>query len=615
MRSDRRIGTILLIVFFVILLASCQKNFSEIEEPQPAWIADAVFYQIFPERFRNGDPTNDPDKKSLFGSYPHDTTSEWHISPWTADWYRLQPWEKKNGKGLAYNLQRRRYGGDLQGVIEKLDYLKDLGINAIYLNPVFESPSLHKYDAATYIHIDDNFGPNPGLDQKIIKKENPSDPLTWQWTSADSLFLELIRQAHLRGIKIIIDGVFNHVGITHWAFLDVKKNGPLSHFKDWFYVLQWDDPKTPEDEFRYKGWMGVKELPELKEDEHGLIAPIRNHIFAVVERWMDPNGDGDPSDGIDGWRLDVAEMIDHDFWKLFRLKVKTINPQAYITGEIFWEDWQNNKLMNPAPWLKGDEFDGVMNYQWAALVTRYFIDQKEKISAEAFVEGLKKLDQRYKPRFRFQQLNLMDSHDTERLASNITNPDFFYDKGVSPFNPQCQIRKPNVEERKIQRLIALFQFTYPGPPMIYYGTESGMWGGDDPDCRKPMVWSDMVYEPESVTVGQQPKKPDSVYFDFDLFHYYQTLIKLRKSEIALRKGEMKILSFDNEKDVLAFLRTFGDQQILVVINNNPHSQQLELEEIADCQWKNLLTQEMFKSRQQKLKIKLAGKQGAILKRI
>ncbi|NOX89982.1 MAG: alpha-amylase [Calditrichaeota bacterium] len=603
-------------IFILTTLFACRVDYATLEEPQPSWIADAVFYQIFPERFRNGDNTNDPDKKSLYGSYPHDTTSEWHLSPWTSDWYKLQPWEKANGKGFAYNAQRRRYGGDLEGIIEKLDYLKDLGINAIYLNPVFESPSLHKYDATTYIHIDDNFGPNPQIDQRIIQGEDPSDPKTWRWTSADSLFLKLIREAHLRNIRIIIDGVFNHVGITHWAFLDVRKNGPKSKFKDWFTILSWDDPSTPQDEFKYKGWNNVAELPELKEDANGLIPPIRDHIFSVVERWMDPNQDGDPSDGIDGWRLDVAEMIHHNFWKDFRIKVKTVNPDAYITGEIFWDDWKNNKLMNPAPWLKGDEFDGVMNYQWAALVTNYFIDKKNKISTASFLKRLAELDKRYDYRFRFQLLNLMDSHDTDRLASNIVNPDLFYDKRVSPFdNPEYDVRKPNADEWQKLKLIALFQFTCQGAPMIYYGTESGMWGADDPDCRKPMVWDDMVYEPERANISKKPRPVDTVAFDYDLFEYYKKLIHLRRKEIALRRGSLKVLYGNNEKDVFAFTRTHADDEILVVINNSDQNQAIEIKMNKKAQWKNLLTDEVVYQKELQLPLTVKKKAGLILKRI
>ena len=603
------------LLFGVLFLAACHSDYSNLQEPQPDWIADAVFYQIFPERFRNGNPANDPDKKSLYGSYPHDTTSAWHISPWTSDWYKLQPWEKQNGKGFAYNAQRRRYGGDLQGVLEKLDYLQDLGINAIYFNPIFESPSLHKYDASTYIHVDDNFGPNPAKDRQIVATENPADPKTWRWTTADSLFLRLLKEAHRRNIRVILDGVFNHVGMTFWAFEDVRKNGPKSKYKDWFTIYAWDNPNTPQDEFKYKGWMNVPELPELKEDANGLIPPIRNYIFKVVERWMDPNGDGDPSDGIDGWRLDVAEMIHHNFWKDFRIHVKTMNPEAYIVGEIFWQDWKNNKLMNPAPWLKGDEFDGVMNYQWAALMTRYFIDQKTKISADQFVDGLKKLDKRYAYRFRYQQLNLMDSHDTDRLASNIVNPDLFYDKNVSPMdNPYYDVRKPNARERQKQKLIALFQFVYPGAPMIYYGTESGMWGADDPDCRKPMVWDDLVYEPEKANISKKPRPVDSVTFDFDLFAYYKKLIHLRRAEIALRKGDFKILKADSKRDLLVISRKFADDQIIVLINNSDREQTFAGHILGTGSFRELLSGKIWQAGANKV-IRVKARSGLVFKKI
>ncbi len=606
---------LILIGFSFLFLSACQKDYSTLQTPQPSWIADAVFYQIFPERFRNGNPANDPDKKSLLGSYPHDTTSAWQLSPWTSDWYKLQPWEKANGKGFAYNAQRRRYGGDLQGVLEKLDYLQDLGINAIYFNPIFESPSLHKYDASTYIHVDDNFGPDPQKDRQIVATENPDDPDSWQWTTADSLFLKLIQEAHRRHIRIILDGVFNHVGITFWAFEDVRKNGANSRYKNWFTIYAWDDPNTPQNEFKYKGWMNVPELPELKENADGLIPPIRKHIFNVVERWMDPNHDGDPADGIDGWRLDVAEMVHHKFWKDFRIHVKRINPRAYIAGEIFWRDWKNNKLMNPAPWLTGDEFDGVMNYQWAALMTRYFIDQKTKITTSQFVKNLKKLDERYAYAFRYQQLNLMDSHDTDRLASNIVNPDLFYDKNVSlTDNPYYDVRKPNARERQKQKLIALFQFVYPGAPMIYYGTESGMWGADDPDCRKPMVWDDLQYEPEKANISKKPRPVDSVKFDFDLFEYYKKLIHLRRSEIALRRGDFKILKIDDKRGLLVFSRTFGGDQILVIINNSDQEQKMDGKILGKAGYLELLTQTRWPSHRAE-KFSLKARSGIILKKI
>ncbi|MBD3223242.1 MAG: DUF3459 domain-containing protein [Caldithrix sp.] len=599
----------------ILSLSACQQEPTEnLPNDYPAWVQEGVFYQIFPERFRNGDPHNDPDKASLLGSYPHDTTSAWQLSPWTSDWYALQPWEKQNGKGFAYNAQRRRYGGDIQGIIDKLDYLSELGINAIYLNPVFESPSLHKYDAATYIHIDDNFGPDPQKDRQIRQNENPADPTTWRWTTADQLFLDFLQKAHERQIKVIIDGVFNHVGIRHWAFLDVKKKGPQSEYADWFTIKSWDDLSTPQNEFDYVGWAGVKELPELKENEQGLIPPIKEHVFAVVERWMDPNGDGNPEDGIDGWRLDVAEKVDHDFWIDFRKKVKRISPKAYITGETFWEDWENNKLLDPAPWLQGDQFDGVMNYRWSTTMTHYFIDENETITASAFINRLQAFNQSYPSQTKFTLLNLMDSHDTDRLASNIVNPDLFYDKRVSPYdNPGYSVRKPNSDEWRLLKLIALFQMTYPGAPMIYYGTEAGMWGADDPDCRKPMVWPDMDYKPEKANISEVPRPVDSVFFMEDLFEYYKGLIQLRKQEKALTHADFELIMKDDDRDVFAFYRTYHDDKIMVIINNSDAQQNLRLSGVPGGTWTDLLSTKAVRVSDDQMNITVPHKKGIILK--
>ncbi len=287
----------------------------------PDWAKKVVWYQIFPDRFRNGDASNDPTIETLKGAWPHDHSSEWQIHPWTSDWYKLQSYEKSNGKDIWFNVQRRRYGGDLQGIIDKLDYLKDLGIGALYINPVFESPSSHKYDSATYHHIDPNFGPNPEGDRELIKNEIPDNPKTWVWTSADKLFLKLIEEVHKHGMKIIIDGVFNHVGLNHWAFRDVLKNQKKSKYKDWFSVVSWDDPDK-HSKFDYEGWFGFRELPEWKEDENGIVKGPKDYIFNITKRWMNPNNDGDTSKGIDGWRLDVAFCIKHKFWKDWRKHVK-----------------------------------------------------------------------------------------------------------------------------------------------------------------------------------------------------------------------------------------------------------------------------------------------------
>ena len=242
--SYNKISLLTLLLFISCNPISAQNNNQQLtSEFIPQWAKEVVWYQIFPERFNNGDRTNDPTIETLKGSWPHDSVSGWEVHRWTSDWYELQPYEKKNGKDIWFNLQRRRYGGDLQGIINKLDYLKDLGIGAIYINPVFEAPSLHKYDGATYHHIDANFGPNPISDRKLIESETPDDPKTWVWTEADKLFLKLVDEVHKRGIKIIIDGVFNHMGINSWAFKDVQLNQQNSKYKDWFIIKSWDDPE------------------------------------------------------------------------------------------------------------------------------------------------------------------------------------------------------------------------------------------------------------------------------------------------------------------------------------------------------------------------------------
>jgi glycosidase len=268
----------------------------------PTWVADTVFYQVFPDRFRNGDPRNDPQPNDLRGAWPQEAVRGWQVSPWTADWFRLQPWEKATGKDFYWNAQTRRYGGDLQGLLERLDYLQGLGIGAIYLNPIFEAPSHHKYDTTYFHHVDNNLGPDPEGDRVIWATESPADPTTWKWTSADRLFLKLIQECHRRQMKVVLDGVFSHVGVTFWAFRDLRSRGASSRYASWFAVKTFDDPKTPADEFEYQGLSGVRELPELRKEGGTLAAPVRDHLRVVARRWGDPNGDGDPSDGIPGAR-------------------------------------------------------------------------------------------------------------------------------------------------------------------------------------------------------------------------------------------------------------------------------------------------------------------------
>ncbi len=544
----------------------------------PDWARDVVWYQIFPERFRNGDSTNDPTLADIKGSWPHDYTSDWQVHPWESDWYEFQPWEQVNGKDIWFNIQRRRYGGDLQGILERLDYLEDLGIGAIYLNPVFDSPSLHKYDATTYHHIDPNFGPDPAGDREIIAAEVPHDPATWVWTSADSLALHLIDEIHRRGMKVIFDGVFNHLGINSWVFRDVMEKQQESLYAEWFTVSAWDDPNTEANEFDYEGWFGVRELPELREDENGIVAGPREYIFAATSRWMDPNGDGNPADGIDGWRLDVAFNVHHNFWKAWRKHVKSINSQSYLTAEVV------EPIKALRPYLQGDEFDAVMNYNFAFACSEYIFAGANRTSTSEFDHRLRTLREAFHPGVAYIMQNLYDSHDTNRLGSHIVNREkshyrewgeyFNFSRGS---NPDYNTGKPSREDYRLQQLAALFQMTYPGAPMIYYGDEVGMWGANDPCSRKPMVWADKSYADEACQPdGSRKDIGAAVAVDGDLLDYYKRLIHLRKELPPLRWGDYRTLLVDDGNRVYAFAREYDGQKVVVVLNNSAAEQSVEL---------------------------------------
>jgi glycosidase len=543
----------------------------------PAWAAQAVWYQIFPERFRNGDPKNDPVAADVVKAWPFFAPPGWCVSSWTGDWYKLQPWESGDARGFYVHVGHRRYGGDLQGVLDKLDYLVDLGVTALYFNPLFESPSPHKYDASCYHHIDRHFGPDPEGDARIEANEDPANPSTWQWTSADRLFLHLIAEVHKHGMKIVLDGVFNHVGTTFWAFQDVRKRGPASPYRDWFTILSWDNPETPRDEFDYQSWMGVRDLPELREDAGGIVPGPREYIKAVVRRWMDPDGDGKPADGIDGWRLDVAEKVGIPFWREFHRWVRDVNPDAYLTGEVWWEDWSAEKMFNAAPWLQGDVFDAVMNYRWAREACHFFKDKQSGIATSVFDRRLAQIRSDYPEAATHVLMNLYGSHDTDRLASMIVNVDSKFDKQVGPKdNPQYNVRKPAAAEQAVQRLMAFFQMTYIGAPMIYYGDEAGMWGGDDPDCRKPMLWADLHYENEATHPFGKERPSDPNVFDVGLHAYYKKLIALRRAHPALSEGTYTTLKAADNAGVLVFERSHPTEQIVVAVNRSSGEEQVAI---------------------------------------
>jgi cyclomaltodextrinase len=593
----------------------------------PEWAKEAVWYQIFPERFRNGDPANDPTSNDISGTFPDQIPGSWTTTKWGSDWYKPDPWfAQSNLQNKWDNLQLRRYGGDLQGVIDKLDYLQDLGINAIYFNPLNDSPSLHKYDASSWTHIDVNFGPDPEQDKRIMADENPNVPDTWKWTTADNQFLSLIKECKKRKIRIIMDYSWNHTGREFWAFKDVKENGENSPFKDWYEIKKFDDPKTKKNEFEYVGWAGVKYMPEIKKEILGNPKDIpkqgniysedaKNHIFNAARRWLDPNKDGDLSDGIDGFRIDVAEMLPLDFLREFRIEVRKINPDAYIIGEIWWKKWPE-ELMNPNDYLQGDMFDAIMNYRWFNCARQYFADAPDPVLPSVFVELLSEKLKGIDINRSQAMMNLLSSHDSPRVSTSIYNKTK-YKYNEKPYdNPDYKIDKPNGYTRKILKMLLIHQFTYIGAPHIYYGDEVGMWGADDPDCRKPMVWDDITYDDETRHPFNQPRKTDQVKPDKELFNFYKVLIKMRKSNPALSHGSIKFILADDVNNTLAYSRKFNEHEIIVVFNKSNSEKTIQLKSEFEGDYKNLLDQnQSFLSNNHTINLNLMGEEAIILKNV
>ncbi|WP_178019916.1 alpha-glycosidase [uncultured Paenibacillus sp.] len=453
----------------------------------PAWVKDAIFYQIFPERFANGDPSNDP-KGAL-------------------------PW---GGKPERDNF----FGGDLQGVIDHLDHLSELGITGIYFTPLFEATTNHKYDTADYMKIDPHFG-----DIATIKK--------------------LVQACHERGIRVLFDAVFNHSGKTFAPFVDVMEKGEKSRYKDWFYVreypLQVKDGVPTYDTFAFEPLMPKlnTENPEVKE-----------YLLKVAEFWI-------KEVGIDGWRLDVANEVDHAFWRDFRKTVKAANPDAYILGEIWHES---------SGWLQGDQFDAVMNYPFTEAVLDFVV--RGTLDAEGFANAIGKQLSRYPLQASEVAFNLLDSHDTPRLLT------------------LCEGNKAQM------KLAALFQFTYSGTPCIYYGDEVGLDGGQDPDCRKCMEW-------------------DAKRQDRDLFAFYQKLIAVRKELAPLRTGSLKFLLAEKEGSKLAYERVLNGEKVLVLLNNYDAGQTFEVPAAGQA-WRDAFSGQTYSTSGGKLAVKLPAYGYAVL---
>ncbi|MFW5653665.1 MAG: glycoside hydrolase family 13 protein, partial [Planctomycetota bacterium] len=535
----------------------------------PDWAKQAVWYQIFPERFRNGNPANDPHGDFVFPL------------PWNSDWHTLHDgefeawrsrviaaggnpdrWDREiTGEpgGRFYNVVwDRRYGGDLQGVMQSLDYLKELGVTALYLNPIFEGESLHKYDTSDFRHVDDNFGNagQPPADWSAPAPEDLLDPSGWTWTEADRYFLNLIQEVHDRDMKIIIDGVFNHVGREHPAFAHVMEHGEDSPFADWF-MCEFDD------EGNLVGWVAWDEpngwLPKFNQKENrDLVDPVKKHIFDITRRWMDPNGDGDPSDGIDGWRLDVPLDVGIPFWIDWYHLVKSINPEAYISAEI-WTEWESE------PHLRGDRFDAQMHYPVARETINWLV-MEPGMTSDEFADRLEGIYARFEPQTELVQQNLFASHDTERVVSNLYNdiPGRYFDSGNRPQQGEpFKEDRPDERAYAMSRLALAMQATYVGTPMIYYGQEIGMHGADDPSCRKPRPWPDT---PAPVNAEDRP--------DYELESFYREWLNMRANDVVLQLGSVEHLSSGRD-DVFAFVRQLNGEARLVVINRGIRRYPLE----------------------------------------
>lgn len=350
----------------------------------PYWIQDAIFYQIFPDRFANGTPNNDPPNTAPWGSPP----TLWNFM-----------------------------GGDLQGIIQKLDYLLDLGVNALYLNPIFLSPSNHRYNISDYYTIDPKLGSRKDFDA-------------------------LLDTAHQNGMRVILDGVFNHCARGFFAFADILENGEHSPYKDWFHIRNFPvNAYSPGDAEDYLGWWNFKSLPKFNTNTQA----VRDYIYDVARYWMEA--------GADGWRLDVPNEIDDDlFWAGFRETVKGVNPDAYILGEIWGVDPR---------WVDDQHCDGLMHYPIREALIGGLNSQ---INATQFGDAVESLFDVY-PRKNVQAMYVpLGSHDTKRIYHKLGG---------------------NLDKVK---LAFLFQFAYPGAPAIYYGDEVGVDGDRDPDCRRAFPW-------------------------------------------------------------------------------------------------------------------------------
>ena len=517
----------------------------------PDWAKGAVIYQIYTDRFYNGDPGNDVETREYF--YIGDYSSK------VTDW----------NKYPAAMGVREFYGGDLQGVIDKLDYLQDLGVEVLYFNPLFVSPSNHKYDIQDYDYIDPHFGKivedggellSPG--EKSNKKATKYQKRTTSFANLEAsneLFIKLVEELHRRGMKIILDGVFNHCGsFNKWMDRECiyerqKGYAPGAYisrespYHDYFRFFS-DEKKDWPYNGKYDGWWGHDTLPKLNYEES---VKLENYILNTGRKWVSPPYN------VDGWRLDVAADLgrsneyNHQFWKKFREVVKNANPDAIILAEHYGD---------PREWLGGDEWDTVMNYDAFMEPITWFLTGMEKHSDE-MREELRGNADNFTRAMTYHMANMMvpslltsmnelSNHDHSRF---LTRTNHMVGR-VAELGPEAATEFVNLA---VMREAVAFQMTWIGAPTVYYGDEAGVCGFTDPDNRRTYPWG---------------------HEDQQMLGFHKEMIRIHKEHEALRTGAVVMLHC--EKNILAYGRFTEEEQIIVILNNRS-----ELAEVTVPVWK------------------------------
>jgi len=682
----------------------------------PNWAKEAIWYNIFPDRFYNGNHYNDPifnefgpeafkpnrlHEQNFIEDYKweksNNVISQFDRNRWTADFREQVIWEKLGEREIDYSLKyARMYGGDLQGIKEKIPYMKELGINAVWLNPVFFSYQNHKYGANDFRHISPDFGTikTSGKTHGVeINKKNKygnksyvdilgnkastsselkllevnlngknrgkngygetEDPSTWIWTESDLIMVDLIKEFHKNGIRVIFDGVFNHSSSEHWTFNMVLADGENSKYKDWYKFTDFGQHVPITDEMSeeqayetlianrkrtiYNAWGGFDTLPEFNSFNQ----EYKEYIFNITRKWMyGPDGKESENwmedDGIDGWRLDVPNCLENqNFWNEWREVVKGSKKDSYITAEL----WGNAA----GDINGGNKFDTVMNYEWLKTVIGFFINQspeggvRYKLKAQDFFNELREKRTWYPYQALQASQNLNGSHDTDRLYSRIVNDVLGRNleegkqlekgyNGIRPdlasnYHPNTTIdwRNSPIKPKDILKLISVFQMTYIGAPMLFYGDEVGMWGATDPYCRKPMLWKEYLYDDEKNPSHINQNEVYQQKVDSDLFEWYKKLIRIRLENKTLVYGKFREIMADNEKDLIVYERVIEDNSIIVVINNSFNDwENVEFEtHYQDERFIDLVTEgRTFRtSSNGKIKLNIKAKEGMILRKV